>query len=135
MTTLSFDVLPASHDLGEWDQFVSRSPQGNLFCKSWWLKAAYPDSFDVLVARRAGAIVAGMPLPYVVSGNRKRIVRPAMTTTMGVLLNPMPPKATSYEQQLSAETNLLNGLVAAIPDNYGFRVSFHPTFQNWLPFY
>ena len=135
MAETSFSVLSPRQDLEEWDRFVSRSPQGTLFCKSWWLKAAFLTSFEVLVARRAGAIIAGIPLPYVGSGKRRRVVRPPMTTTMGVLLDSDQPSSTRYEKQLSAEMSLLVGLVAAIPDNSGFRASFHPTFQNWLPFY
>lgn len=135
MAETAYCVLSANQDLEEWDSFVSRSPQGNLFCKSWWLRAAFAANFEVLVARRAGAIVAGIPLPYAISGRRRRFIRPPMTTSMGVLLSPNPTNALRYEQQLSSEMNLLNGLVAAIPDNDGFRVAFHPTFSNWLPFY
>ena len=135
MARLSYYLLSSGQDLDEWDQFVSKSPQGNLFCKSWWLNAACPESFEILVATLNGIVVAGMPLPYVLSGRRKRVVRPQMTTTMGVLFGDRRREGQSYERQLSDEMNLLNGLVATIPANDGFRASFHPTFQNWLPFY
>ncbi|MBN1461632.1 MAG: hypothetical protein JXA57_19040 [Armatimonadetes bacterium] len=135
MAELSYFVASPNEDLSDWDEFVSRSPQGALFCKSWWLRAAFPDHFEVLVAKRSGTIVAGIPLPYSVSGRRKRFIRPPMTTTMGILLGDPRSSTGTYEKRLSDEMNLLSGLVAAIPNNAGFRVAFHPTFQNWLPFY
>jgi hypothetical protein len=135
MSKLTYAILPATDDLSPWDAFVSRSPQGTLFCRSWWLTAAFGHDFDVLAATRAGEIVAGMPLPYAVSGKRKRVVSPAMTTTMGVLFSPSLTASGDYEKQLSTEMDVLSGLVAAIPPNEGFSAAFHPSFTNWLPFY
>lgn len=135
MSTFIYSLLSAADDLSKWDELVNESPQGTLFCRSWWLRAVCGDDFNVLIAIRDGHIVAGMALPYSFSGKQKKIIRPPMTTTMGVIFRESITVSDNYERRLSAEIDLLCGLVAAIPNCDGFKVSFHPTISNWLPFY
>lgn len=135
MGKLAFTRIPSTDDLSTWDALVSRSPQGNLFCRSWWLSAAFGHDFEVIMAERSGTVVAGIPLPYQCSGKRKRVVRPLMTATMGVLLMPPTNVASGYQQQLADEMEIIGGLAAAIPRNDGFSAAFHPSITNWLPFY
>jgi len=123
------EIIPASGDLEDWDSFVDESPQGCIFCRSWWLQAVAPDSFQILVLRRGGRIVAGMPLVR----RATDIVMPPLTQTLGVLLVPALKK--TYEARLSEEIDVLRELVSAVPRFGRFSVSFHYQFANWLHFY
>ena len=33
----------SGNEYRQWDELVEASPQGSLFCRSWWLKVAAPD--------------------------------------------------------------------------------------------
>jgi len=43
-----FDILRPDDDLSEWDAFVRESVQGTMFCKAWWLRAAFPFSTNTI---------------------------------------------------------------------------------------
>ncbi len=116
-----------------WDDFVDESPQGCIFCRSWWLKAVCPNGFEILTLRKGGWIVAGMPLPISHKWGYTTIRMPPLTQTIGVLLKPST-KAT-YESRLSEEMEILGTLIEAIPKFNYFSVNFHYNFTNWLPFY
>lgn len=61
------------------------------------------------------------------------IYTPQLTQTLGVLL---PPRTSEkYERGLSKEMKILNELVRVIPSFSYFRMQFHFSFTNWLPFY
>jgi hypothetical protein len=125
--------LEPSGSFDEWDRFVDESPQGCLFCQSWWLQAVSPDDFQVLALRKGGRIVAGIPLVTSRSFAQTLVHMPPLTQTLGVLLS--PPSKQSYVANLSAEMELLKTLVAAIPRVAYFSMNFHYNFTNWLPFY
>ena len=119
--------------LDEWDAFVSESPQGCIFCKSWWLDAVCPNGFEILTLRKGGKIVAGMPLTKFRRGIWVGITMPGLTQTLGVLL--APQQAGGCYARLSKEMEALRALVAAIPKADFFSVAMHHTLTNWLPFY
>ncbi len=125
----SFDT----HDYSEWDDFVNESPQGNIFCRSWWLEAVCPKGFEILVLRKGGRIVAGMPMVRSRKLGREAIHMPRLTQTLGVLL--APPTGQKYETRLSSEMDVLKELVRATPAVDYFSMNFHHSFTNWLPFY
>ncbi|HUT35660.1 MAG TPA: GNAT family N-acetyltransferase [Planctomycetota bacterium] len=126
-------VLRPTDALDEWDRFVDESPQGCLFCRSWWLQAVSPGQFEVLVLRKGGRIVAGMPLVRYRRWGFQAIHMPQLTQTLGPLLG--PPTSENYEKQLSNEMELLADLVAAIPRVAHTSFFCHYSFTNWLPFY
>jgi len=117
----------------EWDRFVDDSPQGTIFCRSWWLEAVCPKEFEILILRKAGRIVAGMPLVRRRRLAYEAIGMPPLTQTLGLLLE--PSSAQKYEGRLSAEMDLLRETVRVIPSVAHFTVNFHHTLTNWLPFY
>ena len=121
-------------DLAAWDAFVDGSPQGTMFCRSWWLRAALGQFFEITTLQKGDALQAGLVLPFVRIGSQKHYVRPSMSTSQGVLLTPHEPNR-SNEKNLSQEMSLLSQLVDSIPQHQGFRISLHPSLQNWLPFY
>ena len=119
--------------MAEWDAFVDSSPQGCIFCRSWWLEAVAPNQFEILVLRRGGKIAAGMPLVHRRKFGLRAIGMPPLTQTLGPLLG--PPTSENYEKRLSNEMELLTELAAAIPRVAHFSAYCHYSLTNWLPFY
>ncbi len=127
------EILRHTDPLYEWDTFVDQAPQGCIFYRSWWLKAVCPNGFDILTIRKAGLIVAGMPLPISRKWGYTIIKMPKLTQTLGVLL--LSSKKTTYGSRLSEEMEILDALIKAIPKFSYFSMNFHYNFTNWLPFY
>jgi len=127
------ELIRAGEPMVEWDRLVDLSPQGCIFCRSWWLEAVCPDGFEVLLVRKGGEVVAGMVLPYARRFIWRGVAMPPLTQTLGVLL--APQEASKYVTRLSNEMGALRALVAAIPRVDFFRVNMHYTFTNWLPFH
>ena len=132
-STESTAILRPGDSLEEWDRFVATSPQGCIFCTSWWLEAVAPGRFGILVLRKGGKIVAGLPMARHRKWGVETLHMPQLTQTLGPLL--APPTSTSYEKQLSAEMETLSELVAAIPKAAHFTTFCHWSLTNWLPFY
>jgi len=126
-------ILSPYDSLEEWDRFVDDSPQGCIFCRSWWLQAVCPNGFEILTLRKGDRIVAGMPMLIHRKRGYTRISMPTLTQVFGILL--APPTSENYERNLSDEMNILNALVEAIPKFNVFSMRFHYNFTNWLPFY
>lgn len=131
--TYDIEILSCCDSLEEWDRFVDDSPQGCIFCRSWWLKAVCPNNFEILTIRKRDEIVAGMPIPLYRKGGYPIIHMPKLTQTLGVLFS--PSTRTTYEGRLSDEMKVLDILVEAIPKFSYFSIRFHYSFSNWLPFY
>ena len=132
-TSYEIDTLCSRGSVEEWDRFVDDSPQGCVFCRSWWLEAVCPQGFEILVLRKGGGIVAGMPLVTLRKWGYTFVCMPQLTQTLGPLL--APSNRQTYEGRLSYEMDLLESLVEAIPDFGYFSVRFHSGLTNWLPFY
>jgi hypothetical protein len=130
---LAASTLKAGDDLSEWDQFVANSPQGCIFCRSWWLDAVCPNGYEILVLQKGDRIVAGMPLVRCRRFGYEAIGMPPLTQTLGILLE--TSSAQRYESRLSADMELLRAMVRIIPSVPHFAVNFHHSFTNWLPFY
>jgi hypothetical protein len=129
----SAEILRPRDSFDEWDRFVDESPQGCIFCRSWWLQAVCPDSFEILVLRKGGQIAAGMPMARYRKWGFEAVHMPQLTQTLGVLL--APPTSSRYEKQLSAEMDTLCELIAALPPIGHLNTFCHYSFSNWLPFY
>jgi hypothetical protein len=117
----------------EWDDFVTASPQGSIFCRQWWLDAVCPGSYQILVLRRGSRIVAGLPMRYSKRFGFDALHMPPLTATLGVLLS--PATSMNYEKNLSHDMELLRSLAAAVPAVSYFSTYCHHTITNWLPFY
>lgn len=129
----NIEILSPHDSLEEWDHFVDESPQGCIFCRSWWLKAVCPDGFQILTLRRGRRIIAGIPLPFSRKWGYTTISMPPLTQTLGSLLP--TSRSTTYESRLSNEMDVMNHLVKVIPKFSFFSMNFHYNFTNWLPFY
>jgi hypothetical protein len=113
----------------EWDNFVDESPQGDVFCYSWWLEAITKSNFKILVILENDIIVAGMPLAFD-TGNKVNV--PPVTRTLGVLYR--RHEYQSGLKQSSAERKWLSELLKHLPPDDFVQMCMHHNFKDWLPF-
>ena len=132
-THWTVDFLLPTQDHLEWDRFVDHSPQGCIFCKSWWLEAAAPGAWQVVVVRGSQGILAGLPFTTARVRGGLEIRMPQLTQTLGPLF--APPTGDKYTANLSTEMELLKRLVDGLPSFRRASIRCHPNLTNWLPFY
>lgn len=114
-----------------WDDLLDASPQGSVFCRSWWLKATDTD-VRVLGCFEKGRLVAGIPLYVRKRFGIKLCVMPNLTQTWGVVVEPLQVKTASAA---SREMEILRIFARNLAQHRFFFQAFHPNLQNWLPFY
>lgn len=108
------------------------TPYASLFSSPWWLDAVAPGAWSAVQVEEGGAVVAR--LPYV---QRQRfgltyLVMPPLTPALGPWLAPLEGKpSTRFRRQ----KELMGALVDRLPRFDAFDQSFHPSVENWLPFY
>jgi hypothetical protein len=120
-------------DLSEWDQFVGISPQGSIFCQSWWLRSVCDDQFKIYIARQNSKIIGGMVLPLQQSFFLKSSIMPRFTQTLGPLFEPLDHLKT--KNRITTEVNILEALIEHFPNLQYFSHNCSSNFTNWLPFY
>ncbi len=113
----------------EWNSFVDRSPQGDMFCYSWWLDAITKSNFSIIVAIEKNEIVAGIPLAY---DAQKKVNEPPLTRTLGVLYKSQIN--LSEYKQVSNQRRWLTALLEHIPMEDFIQMCMHHNFKDWLPF-
>ena len=116
----------------EWDRFVQKSPQGILYCHTWWLDAVAPGRYELLAVRQDNEIRAGWPVVWAKAGRRSRCQMPNLTQKLGVLF--APPKG-KYAERLSTEHRLIERLLTQLPAGAYIDQRFHENFTNWLAFH
>ncbi len=114
-----------------WDAMVEASPQGSIFCRTWWLEATCAE-IKVLGYFEKGRLVAGIPLHFERRVGFRMCTMPKLTQTWGVVIEPLAGKPVHV---LSREMEILDKLAAYLINEKIFVQSFHPSLQNWLPFY
>lgn len=118
-------------ELPQWDALVEESEQCSVFNRSWWLKAACGEA-RVLGYFEPGKLVAGIPLHYQNRFGLKVCRMPGLTQTLGVVMAPLPGKLAA---QSARETEILEAFAQHLARESVFIQAFHPSMQNWLPFY
>jgi len=129
MSGLIVERLPLARAVGPWDALVASSPQGTVFCQSWWLAAAAPAACEVLLVRRGGRVEAGLPL---LPTGPRALGRAVLSPVNGPLL--APPTSDRYVTRLSTEMELLGALAEALQAEERVELDWHPSLTNWLPF-
>lgn len=117
-----------------YDRFVARSPQGSVFCTSWWLETVAPGAHQILRVERNGVTVAAWPVitrRTRLGGNT--ISMAPLTPYLGILYGAETPQKLTH--RLSDERELTDALVAQLPPFGGLYVSFHRNFTYWLPLF
>jgi GNAT acetyltransferase-like protein len=121
----------SENDLPAWDAMVESSPQGSIFCRSWWLKSVSHES-RVLGYFESGRLIAGIPLFHERRMGIKFCCMPKLTQTWGVVMAPLPGKRAAMA---SRESQILEIFARHLAQQSPFVQAFHPGSQNWLPFY
>jgi hypothetical protein len=114
-----------------WDELVEASPQGSLFCRSWWLKVVAPDA-RVFGYFDRGRLVAGIPLFFKKRLGIKFCTMPILTQTWGVVIEPIEGKPV---HQITRQTEILKIFARRLSGEQVFLQRFHPTIANFLPFH
>lgn len=127
--TLTFRYLQPS-DYPAWDGLVDLSPQGSVFCRSWWLEAI--GNVRILACFSGDTIIAGIPLYFEKHFGLTACTMPKLTQTWGVVIQPLEGKAVTVAAR---ETRILRAFAAQLSQYRVFFQAFHPTLSNWLPFF
>ncbi len=114
-----------------WDALVEASPQGSVFCRSWWVEAS-ATSARILGYFEDGRLVAGVPLAWETRFGIRACGMPNQTGAWGVVIEPLSGKLVT---RAARETEILKIFAQRLAGESFFAQSFHPTLQNWLPFY
>lgn len=118
-------------ELPLWDALVEESEQCSVFAKSWWLEATCGQP-RILGYFEPGRLLAGIPLHYERRFGLKMCRMPGLTQTMGVTMRPLPGKQVARSAR---ETEILDAFAQHLAQESIFMQAFHPSMQNWLPFY
>jgi len=118
-------------ELSLWDTLVKASPQGSVYCYSWWLKAVGGD-VRVLGYFDKGRLIAGMPLYFKKKFGFTICTMPKLTQTWGVVIEPLSGKRVKVA---SKEMSILKNFADALAKYKVFLQNLSPNLQNWLPFY
>ena len=131
MAKLETVWLDVEKCVDEWEQLVSASPQGSVFCRKWWMEAVQPGGYGLLGVRRGdGKLVAGQVVPF--NSDRSRMSMPRLTQTLGPLLT-LSDK-TRYGDKLTFEMDLLAELADALSKLTLASFNAKYTLTNWLPY-
>lgn len=113
-----------------WDKFVEKSPQGNIFNKSFWLKLVC-SNFQIWIVEENGSIIGGIVLPNI---KNKIFTMPKLTPQLGLLLG-IENNNIKYNKTISRSMSIANEIIKILPKNalkvdYNFSVNY----SNMLPF-
>lgn len=104
-----------------------------IFNRAWWLDAtAGDDNWNVAIVERDGKVIAA--LPYVVKKKYGFTVltQPPLTQTLGPWLRESTAK---YANLLGQQKDLMEELIAQLPDFHHYVQNWHYSQSNWLPFF
>jgi len=113
-----------------WDALVDVSPQGSVFCRSWWLSAV--GDIRVLACFSGDQIIAGIPLYFERHFGIPVCTMPKLTQTWGIVIQPLNENAVVAAAR---ETKILRAFASRLSRYSVFVQAFHPNLSNWLPFY
>jgi hypothetical protein len=121
-------IAPPRVAPSDYDAFVAASPQGSVFCTSWWLDAVAPGRWQPHELRDGDRIVAAWPT--VVDQTRLGAVHrgAALTPYLGPLL---PPGEGARRR--SRELRLVEGLLGVIGPFAHLEARCNPNFDYWTP--
>ena len=119
-------------ELNKIKSFISESPQGTIFTTPGWLDAVAPGSWQYIQIKEKENIKLCMPIILSNKMGFKFCNMPPLTQSLGILF---PEQKGNYSKVLSNNTKNMLELISKIPKNLFFRQRFHPTINNWLPFY
>lgn len=114
-------------ELVSWDQFVDISPQGSIFCKSYFLNAINVN-FEIIAVIENEEIIAGQVLTKDIIGFYSN---PLLAKYLGVCFGVYKGNKFTVENK---KYKILNLIIKHLPKRT-FDYYFHPNFKNWLVFF
>jgi hypothetical protein len=111
-----------------YDELVATSPQGSVFCTSWWLAAVAPERWRANELEENGAIVAAWPTVVRPSRFGEVHVGAPLTPFLGPLF---PPGGGARRR--SREIKLLESLLDRIGPHAHLEARCNPGFDYWTP--
>ncbi len=112
----------------KWNNFVENSPQGSIYSKTWYLDA-FDANYKIFVVTEASNIIAGI----IITKNEVGLyTNPLLSKYLGVMYHEF--KGNKYNVE-SKKRKIINLLIPEIKKYKSFYFSFHPSFQQYLPFF
>jgi hypothetical protein len=105
--------------------------EATLFHQDWWLDAATNGHWDRVLVKRDGVVVASMPFVLRKSFALRFLTMPPYTRTLGPLFADV---STKISRRLSAQVELLQGLLAKLPKHDRFEMMLSPDSELSLAF-
>lgn len=121
----------ATEELPKWDNLLDESPQGSVFCRTWWLTATCGQP-RVLGLMNHDRLVAGMPLYCQRRFGVPVYLMPKLTQTWGIVMEPLRGRNVSVTTR---EMEIQRPFAKHLSGLHFFNQCFHPSLQNWLPFH
>lgn len=121
-------MMVLSLDTNNYNGFVEESPQGSIFCKSWWLDAVSHGSYKIITIEDGNRIKAAWPIVFTKKYGFTFVGMPTLTQTLGIQFS---PDTNSTEKQKRYTLELLNKL----PKHTTFIQNFNYNYNNWMPLY
>lgn len=118
-------------DYPAWEKLVEVSPQGSVFTMPWWL-GAVGGSIRILGYFKSGRLLAGIPLYFEKRFGINVCTMPKLTQTLGPVLSPVEDHGAHHNGN---ERPILCALAGELARQSIFFQAFHPSLQNWSPFY
>jgi hypothetical protein len=112
----------------DYDAFVASSPQGSVFCTSWWLDAVAPGRWRPHELRDGDRVVAAWPT--VVDRTRLGVVHRGAPLTP--YLGPLLPPGEGARRR-SRELRLVEELLGVIGPFGHLEARCNPAFDYWTP--
>lgn len=111
-----------------WNRFVDESPEGSIYGKTWYLDALSA-SYKILVVINDKEIFAGIALA---KNEIHTFSNPLLCKYLGIYFKKLDGNES---RQISKKIELSNMLIFEIKKVKTFDYTFHPNYNNWLPFY
>jgi hypothetical protein len=111
-----------------WNEFVTKSKQGSIFSKTWYLDALQVE-YKIIVIIEKKQIKCGIILP---KNEIKTYSNPMLDKYLGVLLE-LP--SGNYQKVVSKQYKYQKFLISELRKIKSFDYFFHPNYHNWIPFY
>jgi len=103
-----------------------------IFHQPNWLEVATNGSYDYAVAWRGDEVAAVLPYRIKHKWGHTLSKMPEVTPYLGPWFRSCSAK---YANRLGEEKDLVNELLASLPEFAHFHQSFHPLITNWMPFH
>jgi hypothetical protein len=111
-----------------YDRFVAESPQGSVFCTSWWLDAVAPGAWRAHEVEEKGRLVAAWPTIV----RKTRLGDLHVGAPLTPFLGPLFPPGEGARRR-SREIRLVDALLERIGRYAHLEARCNPAFDDWTP--